>query len=159
MNQWSNSSQTKAFGAEFLRCSSDSYYRAQLELRGHFLRAIFLPSHLLFSFGYSVLIALLKVFFFPNCFLKVFLHFLFCLLPFLLSHYLLPLPHQQSICKVEQVQQTATKMIRELDHMTYEKKLRPVFIMEKRCVAGGLIIVFSYLKMCYRKEGDRFLEA
>lgn len=49
-------------------------------------------------------------------------------------------------------------MIRELDCMTCEEKLRPVFIMEKKWLGDGLIIVFSYLKMCYREEGARFLE-
>lgn len=42
--------------------------------------------------------------------------------------------------------------------MMHEEKLTPVFIMEKKWLDEGLILIFSYLKMCYREENARFLD-
>lgn len=42
--------------------------------------------------------------------------------------------------------------------MMYEEKLTTVLIMEKKWLDEGLILVFSYLKMCYKEEGARFFE-
>lgn len=47
-------------------------------------------------------------------------------------------------------------MVRGLHHN--DEKLTPVFIMEKKWLDEGLILVFSYLKMCYREEGAKFLD-
>lgn len=71
-----------------------------------FLMLFFLPSYLPFSFAYSIL---------RLCLLKGLLLVLFCLLLFVLSYYLVDLPHQGSICELEQMQQRDIHMIRELE--------------------------------------------
>ena len=48
------------------------------------------------------------------------------------------------------------KVIRELEHLSYEDTLSELvmFSLEKRSLQGDLIVAFQYLKEDYEKEGD-----
>ena len=66
-------------------------------------------------------------------------------------------PTQEGCGDFGVVQRRDWKMIRGLECLSYDEKLRELclFILEKRRLQGDLIVAFQYLKGAYNQERDR----
>ncbi|PKU46086.1 hypothetical protein llap_3583 [Limosa lapponica baueri] len=65
--------------------------------------------------------------------------------------------HRKDMNLLKQVQRRATKMIRGMEPLSCEKRLRELglFSLEKRMLWEDLIVAFQYIKGAYKKDGDR----